>query len=113
MTDPVKHPHVPAAFINAIAEGGTKAEAVEWLQKLWNENCALRSQAGNECCICQDQHRRGYCTEPTCPYRVDRSPPKEEALRQAVIHAIELLDENEALKAHTILTYALSREEQR
>jgi hypothetical protein len=19
-------------------------------------------------CICQDQHRRGYCTEPGCPY---------------------------------------------
>ena len=36
--------HVPAAFINAIAEEGTKAEAVEWLQKLWNENCALREE---------------------------------------------------------------------
>lgn len=39
------YPHVPAAFINAIAEEGTKAEAVEYLQKLWNENCALRCQA--------------------------------------------------------------------
>ena len=39
MTD---YPHVPAAFINAIAEGGTKAEAVEYLQKQWNEVCALR-----------------------------------------------------------------------
>ena len=28
MTD---HPHVPAAFINAIAEEGTKAEAVEFI----------------------------------------------------------------------------------
>lgn len=37
-------PHVPAAFINAIAEEGTKAEAIEWLQKTWNENCLLRSQ---------------------------------------------------------------------
>ena len=32
-----------AAFINAIAEEGTKAEAVEWLQKTWNENCELHN----------------------------------------------------------------------
>ena len=38
------HPHVRAAFINAIAEEGTKAEAVEYLQKTWNENCELRKQ---------------------------------------------------------------------
>jgi hypothetical protein len=31
-----------AAFINAIAEEGTKAEAIEWLQKEWDENCHLR-----------------------------------------------------------------------
>lgn len=37
-------PHVSAAFINAIAEEGTKTEAVEWLQKTWNENCALRAE---------------------------------------------------------------------
>lgn len=41
MTD---YPYVPAAFINAIAEEGTKQEAVEWLQKLWNQNCALRAK---------------------------------------------------------------------
>lgn len=37
------YPHVPAAFINAIAEEGTKAEAIEWLQKTWNELCATRA----------------------------------------------------------------------
>jgi len=37
-------PHVPAAFINAIAEEGTKAEAVEWLQKTWNELCRAESE---------------------------------------------------------------------
>lgn len=42
MTDLTEYPHVNAAFINAIAEEGTKAEAITWLQKLWNENCALR-----------------------------------------------------------------------
>lgn len=39
-----QYPHVPAAFINAIAEEGTKAEAIEWLQKTWNEVCALRQE---------------------------------------------------------------------
>ena len=42
--------HHPAAFINAIAEEGTKEEAIEWLQKTWNELCevreALRVQEG-------------------------------------------------------------------
>ena len=38
-----EYPHVRAAFINAIAEEGTKAEAIEWLQKQWNETCALRA----------------------------------------------------------------------
>ena len=37
-------PHVPAAFINAIAEEGTKGEAIHYLQKQWNENCALRAR---------------------------------------------------------------------
>lgn len=35
-------PHVPAAFINAIAEEGDKAEAIHYLQKTWNEACALK-----------------------------------------------------------------------
>ena len=34
-------PHRPAAFINAIADEGTKAEALEWLQKTWNEHMRL------------------------------------------------------------------------
>ena len=33
----VEYPHCPAAFINALAEEGSKAEAIEWLQKTWNE----------------------------------------------------------------------------
>jgi len=40
-------PHVPAAFVNALAEEGTRDELVTWLQKLWNENCALRSPVVN------------------------------------------------------------------
>ena len=37
-------PHVPAAFINALAEEGTKAEAIKYLQEQWNENCHLRAE---------------------------------------------------------------------
>lgn len=40
----VTFPHVPAAFINAIAEEGTKEEAIEYLQKTWNELCYLRKE---------------------------------------------------------------------
>src|ERR1035437_1190699 len=36
--------HHPAALINAIAEEGKKDEAIEWLQKQWNENCELRAE---------------------------------------------------------------------
>jgi hypothetical protein len=36
--------HVPAAFINAIADEGTKAEAIEWLQKTWNERCDIEKR---------------------------------------------------------------------
>lgn len=50
MTSPAQmpsepYPHVSAAFINAIAEGGTKDEAVRWLQLKWNESRALRAHA--------------------------------------------------------------------
>jgi hypothetical protein len=37
-------PHTPAAFINAIAEEGSKKEAIEWLQKTWNERCQLERE---------------------------------------------------------------------
>jgi len=39
-----KHPHVPAAFINAIREEGTKKEACDFLQAQWNETFALSAQ---------------------------------------------------------------------
>lgn len=51
MTDARSTPvyaHVPAAFINALAEEGTKDEAIFWLQKQWNECCALRSDLERE-----------------------------------------------------------------
>ena len=37
-------PHVPAAFINAIAAEGTKAEAIQWLQRTWNALCRVQSE---------------------------------------------------------------------
>ena len=32
----------PAAFINCIGEEGTKAEAMEWLQRTWDELVNLK-----------------------------------------------------------------------
>jgi len=43
-----KYPHVPAAFINAIREEGTKTEACNFLQEQWNETCALRAALAAE-----------------------------------------------------------------
>lgn len=37
-------PHHRAAFINALAEEGTKAEVVEYLQKTWNNLCEARAR---------------------------------------------------------------------
>ncbi len=36
--------HYPAAFINIIADEGTKAEAIQYLQKTWNELQDMRAQ---------------------------------------------------------------------
>lgn len=33
----------PAAHINVIAESGTKAEAVQYLQQTWNELCDAKA----------------------------------------------------------------------
>ena len=62
-----EHPHVPAAFINAIREEGTKAEAIDWLQKTWNERCALSARVAqleealrlaDEWMCCDEPHLR-------------------------------------------------------
>lgn len=34
----------PAAFINAIYEEGTKEEAVQWLQIVWDDYCDLKDK---------------------------------------------------------------------
>lgn len=34
----------PAAFINIIAEDGTKEEAIRYLQETWNELCEAREE---------------------------------------------------------------------
>src|SRR6185369_1508950 len=34
-----------------------------------------RTEPQSARCICQEQHRRGYCTEPGCPYAQSRAVP--------------------------------------
>lgn len=41
-------PHHQAAFINAIADEGTKAEAIHFLQETWNELCELKKKHQEE-----------------------------------------------------------------
>ncbi len=43
----------------------------KWLDKMGyhhRREMVQRALTDEKRCICQDQHRRGYCTEPTCPY---------------------------------------------
>jgi hypothetical protein len=42
--DMTKAPHHQAAFINNIAEEGSKAEAVRFLQETWNELCEAKKE---------------------------------------------------------------------
>jgi hypothetical protein len=42
LRSPPSAPHVNAALINALAEEGTRADLVEWLQITWNELYQLR-----------------------------------------------------------------------
>lgn len=63
-------PHVQAAFINAIREEGTKQEACDRLQKVWNENCALKKQiAAQREAALQDmaEFDGKLLTQPVCP----------------------------------------------
>jgi hypothetical protein len=39
-----KYPHIQAAFINVIREGGNHTEACDALQKQWDESCAMRAE---------------------------------------------------------------------
>lgn len=44
MIENIKPPRVPAAFINAIADEGTKEEAIKYLQEVWDERCLLKDE---------------------------------------------------------------------
>jgi hypothetical protein len=57
-------------------------EAYPWHRQRSDEQLTYREQAKkvlrdyavtrSGCCTCQEQHRRGYCTERGCPYSVTR-----------------------------------------
>ena len=48
MSEQREYPFVRAAFINAIADEGSKEEAVTWLQKTWDELCSVRTELAAE-----------------------------------------------------------------
>ena len=45
---PEPFPHCPAAFINVIAESGTKRETIQFLQETWNELCWWKTHAESQ-----------------------------------------------------------------
>lgn len=53
--------------INDVRHTSTLAKFEEAVRKDERSRCSpeIETPAG---CVCQDQHRRGYCTEPGCPY---------------------------------------------
>ena len=82
-------PHVPAAFINAIAEEGTKAEAIEWLQKTWNERCELWSELE----ALRHDMARGMANHNADLSAVPPSAARDDAqaIREMVVDVLELL----------------------
>lgn len=54
--------HYPAAFINAIADEGTKAEAIQFLQETWNELCEVKEQLREtQTALKQAQETQTHC----------------------------------------------------
>lgn len=121
MTAPVPHsqpniPHVRAAFINAIAEEGTKDEAVWWLQKQWNETCALREAlrgalvelpACAKCDLCEAELMCAACGHQQRPALAQRPLACGESTPVTVTVFASGDNENTPAEAvHHALTYA-------
>ena len=60
-------PHTPAAFINAIAEEGSKKEAIEWLQKTWNELAETKRLLAEADCFIE----RAFIAHPNLDLDID------------------------------------------
>ena len=48
------------------------------------QTMAMQQLQGSGNCICQEQHRRGYCTEPGCSYNCKKAAARIEALEAAL-----------------------------
>lgn len=58
--------------------------------EVWNTRAALAAPQPRGC-ICQDQHRRGYCTEPGCPYATQQPAPDDEGIDFALLQLCAFL----------------------
>lgn len=63
--------------LNPITIGGSAKLYADGLRASLQGEDAVERVAG---CICQNQHRRGYCTEPGCPYSMSDAVEKVKAL---------------------------------
>jgi hypothetical protein len=75
----------------SLADEIERAAALETVGRKWRRLpvgspklivAALRAYAQG--CSCQDQHRRGRCTEPGCPFGVAQPPSDTEGQRKAL-----------------------------
>ncbi|WP_409188397.1 hypothetical protein [Bradyrhizobium sp. RDM4] len=57
--------HRPEGLFNNIQNA---VYAMRGRTRLMNDAAILVALPSQGACICQEQHRRGYCTEPGCPY---------------------------------------------
>ena len=75
----------PAAFINAIAEDGTKDEAVRYLQSTWDDLCDLRATVARQ---------RGLLQEAAVKFSLNREFRAHEDFALNLLRRIEAeLDE--------------------
>jgi hypothetical protein len=100
-----KAPHRPAAFINALAEEGTREELIHYLQETWNELCELRRQQGEAVAWLVPSDETGFCRlwwrdkeraeawlakHPTCTLiPLYAAPPAPQAAMREAIEALE------------------------
>lgn len=101
-------PHVPAAFINAIAEEGTKQEAVEWLQKEWNENRRLTRELAQMAAQKAKAERDRDDALSGCQFEFQRAMNAESRVSELEAKLAE--EQRDAERWQTVLQFGITRE---
>jgi len=70
---------IVVATVNTMMRGEEAVASARQLVERANATFAA-SPVPSAQCVCQDQHRRGRCTEPGCPYSITSTDPKTATL---------------------------------